>query len=175
MHIIKTKIKGAYIIERTPLNDERGYFTRVFCKKELEGVGLCCNFVQSNMSGNFKKGTLRGLHAQKDGFEENKLVSCTRGKIYDVCVDLRKDSETYGKYVGVELSEENGKMLYIPEGCAHGYLTLEDDSQAVYFVTQYYMPGSEVGYRYDDPFLAIDWPIKEGLILSEKDKKWEYL
>lgn len=175
MNIIKTEIEGVFIIERTPFNDERGYFSRLFCKKELDSAGMCSDFVQSNMSVNLKKGTLRGLHAQRDGFEENKLVSCSRGKVYDVCVDLRKDSETYGKYVGVELSEENGKMLYIPEGCAHGYMTLEDNSQVVYFVTQYYTPRSEVGYMYDDPFFAIDWPIKENLILSEKDKAWDYI
>lgn len=175
MNIIRTNIKDAFIIERIPFEDERGYFVRAFCKKELGDAGINAEFVQSNISSNYKKGTVRGMHAQKDGFEEEKLVGCTRGKIYDVCIDLREDSATYLQYVGVELSEENGKMLYVPKGCAHGYQTLEDDTQTLYFVTQYYAPGSEVGYRYDDPKFAIDWPIKENLIISDKDLHWKFL
>lgn len=175
MNIIRTTIKDAFIIERVPFKDERGYFVRAFCKKELGDAGINADFVQSNISSNYKKGTVRGMHAQKDGFEEEKLVACTRGKIYDVCIDLREDSATYLQYVGVELSEENGKMLYVPKGCAHGYQTLEDDTQTLYFVTQYYAPGSEVGYRYDDPKVAIDWPIKENLIISDKDLHWKFL
>lgn len=175
MKIEKTKIEGCFIVIRTPFVDERGYFARAFCKKELSEAGMNADFVQSNVSGNILKGTLRGLHAQKDGFEEEKLVSCPRGKLFDVCVDLRENSATYGEYVGAELSEENGQMLYIPKGCAHGYLTLEDNSQAFYFTTQYYAPGSEVGYRYDDPRFSIEWPIKENLIISEKDISWKYI
>lgn len=175
MNITKTNIEGAYIVERTPFEDERGYFVRAFCRKELGEAGMNADFVQSNISGNYKKGTVRGMHAQKGGYEEEKLVGCTRGRMFDVCLDLRQDSKTYLQYVGVELSEENGKMLYIPKGCAHGYQTLEDDTQAFYFVTQYYAPGSEVGYCYDDPKFAIDWPIKENLVISEKDKNWEKL
>ena len=175
MEITKTKIEDVYVIKRIPFQDERGYFARTFCKRELEEAGMNANFVQSNVSGNNQKGTLRGIHAQKNGFEEDKLIGCTRGKIFDVCVDLRKESATYGQYVGAELSEENGIMLYIPKGCAHGYLTLVDNSQAFYFVTQFYEPGSEVGYRYDDPLFSIDWPIKQDLIISEKDMSWEYV
>lgn len=175
MNISSTKIKGVYVIEREPIFDERGYFTRVFCKKELSGKGINSDFVQSNMSSNIKKGTLRGLHAQKDGYEEEKLVVCARGTIFDVCVDIRKDSDTYGEYVAEYLTEENGKMLYIPKGCAHGYMAMEDNTQAIYFVTQFYEPGSEIGFRYDEPIFNIDWPIKDNLIISEKDKSWEYI
>lgn len=175
MNIIETKIKGAYIVERNSFTDERGYFVRAFCRKELGDAGINADFVQSNISGNHKKGTVRGMHAQKGGYEEEKLVGCTRGKMFDVCVDLRKDSETYLQYVGVELSEENGRMLYIPKGCAHGYQTLEDDTQAFYFVTQYYEPGSEIGYRYDEKKFAIEWPIKENLTISVKDQNWKTL
>jgi dTDP-4-dehydrorhamnose 3,5-epimerase len=175
MNITATNIEGVYIIERTPFSDERGYFVRAFCRKELSEAGINADFVQSNISGNYKKGTVRGMHAQKDGYEEEKLVGCTRGKIFDVCVDLREESATYLQYVGIELSEENGRMLYIPKGCAHGYQTLEDHTQVFYFVTQYYAPGSEVGYCYDDPKFAIDWPIKENLIISAKDQSWKKL
>ena len=116
MNVTATKINGAYIVERTPFEDERGYFVRAFCRKELGEAGMNADFVQSNISGNYKKGTVRGMHAQKDGYEEEKLVGCTRGRMFDVCVDLRKDSETYLQYVGVELSEEktvptSGKLV----------------------------------------------------------------
>lgn len=174
MKITATNIDGAYVVERTPIEDERGYFVRAFCRKELGDAGMNADFVQSNISGNHKKGTVRGMHAQKDGYEEEKLVGCTRGKIFDVCVDLRENSATYLQYVGVELSEKNGKMLYIPKGCLHGYQTLEDNTQAFYFTTQYYAPGCEIGYLYNDPNFAIDWPIKVNLTISEKDQKWGF-
>lgn len=175
MIIEKTSIDGAFIIKRQPFTDERGYFTRMFCKNELGQAGIHADFVQSNLSMNKEAKTLRGLHSQKDEYAEEKLVSCTRGKIFDVCVDVRKNSKTFGQYVSAELTEENGVMLYIPKGCAHGYLTLEKNAQVLYFVTQFYEPGSEVGFRYDDPAFQIDWPIKSGLILSEKDKNWAYI
>lgn len=175
MIVHETKIKGAFVIERTPIYDERGYFSRVFCKKELSEKGLNADFVQSNMSLNLRKGTVRGLHAQKDGYEEDKLVACTRGRIFDVCIDIRKESDTYGQYVSDYLTEENGKMLYIPKGCAHGYMAMEDDSQAIYFVTQFYEPGSEIGFRFDEPVFNIQWPIKDNIIISDKDSGWEYI
>jgi dTDP-4-dehydrorhamnose 3,5-epimerase len=139
---------------------------------ELKTAGLYADFVQVNLSHNYKKGTLRGLHSQISTAAEDKLVSCIRGEIFDVCVDVRPDSATYGQYVGEVLSEKNGKMLYVPKGFAHGYLGLTDDSLTLYFVSQYYTPGSEKGYRYDDPFFGIEWPIKPPYIITDKDASW---
>lgn len=175
MDIQETEIDGVYLINRSPFIDERGYFVRTFCRRELEAAGLCGELAQVNLSQNNKLGTLRGLHQQADGAAEDKLVSCTRGEIYDVCVDLRGGSPTFGKYIGAFLSEENGKMLYVPKGCAHGYLTLREDSQVLYFVTEFYQPGSEIGYRYNDPFFAIQWPLQVPYILSDKDRSWPFL
>lgn len=175
MKIKYTKIKGVAILERTSFRDERGSFERIFCKQELESMGLNANFVQSNVSHNIKKGTLRGLHSQVGGYEEDKLVTCISGSLWDVCVDVRKDSPTYCQYVSCLLTPENGCMLYIPKGCAHGYLTLTEDTTALYFVTQFYTPKSEKGYRYNDPAFHIEWPDVGTPILSKKDLSWELL
>jgi len=169
----KTEIEGVVLIGRTPSRDERGYFARMYCEKEFKEAGICEKFVQTNICFNPKKGTLRGLHYQLDK-QEDKLVSCVRGKIWDVCVDLRWDSPTYKKYVAYELSEENHRMLYVPKGCAHGYLTLEDNSQLIYMMSEFYIPGNDAGYRYDDPTFGIDWPIECALTISEKDKNLPY-
>ncbi|MCR4925393.1 MAG: dTDP-4-dehydrorhamnose 3,5-epimerase [Clostridiales bacterium] len=172
MKIEKTLIDGCFIIERDFFKDERGYFSRAFCRKTLEENGINADFVQSNLSENIKKYTLRGLHSQKAPYAEDKLVMCTRGSITDVCVDVRKDSPTYKKYVAVNLTEENGKCLYVPKGCAHGYISLEDDSQVLYYVTYEYTPNSEECYRFNDPAFNINWGVDESLmIISEKDKK----
>jgi len=175
MIIEKTKINGVYIVKREPFCDERGSFSRIFCKNELESAGLDGNIAQANLSTNFKKGTLRGLHSQKSDFAEDKLVMCMRGSIFDVCVDVRKDSPTYLQWVGETLSEDNGVSLYVPKGCAHGYLTLMDDTQVIYLVSQFYTPQAEVGYRYDDPKFGIEWPLQSPYTISEKDKSWNYL
>lgn len=171
MKINKTGIEGCYIIERDFFTDERGYFSRTFCRKTLEKEGINADFVQSSLSQNHKKYTVRGLHSQQPPYAEDKLVMCTRGRIKDVCVDVRPDSPTYKKYAAAELSENSGICLYIPKGCAHGYITLEEDSQVLYFMTQEYMPEYEKCYRFDDPAFAIDWGVKrEEMVISEKDK-----
>ncbi len=175
MNFIKTEIDGVYIIERTPNFDERGYFARFFCEKEFKAAGIGTNFKQMNLCFNKLKGTLRGMHYQLDGYAEDKLVSCVRGRIYDVCVDIRPDSPTYCKYVACELSEDNGKMLYIPKGFAHGYVTLEDNCQLIYMMSEFYVPGSAAGYRYDDKAFSINWPITQDLIISDKDKNLPHI
>lgn len=174
MKITATALEGVYLIKRMPIADERGYFVRMFCQKELAEAGMNAQFVQSNLSENRLPFTLRGLHSQTEQYAEEKLVSCVQGRIFDVCVDVRKDSPTFGQYVGAELSEQNGCMLYVPKGFAHGYLTLEEHSKVLYTVTQFYVPKSEKGYRYDDPAFSIDWPQKPAVI-SEKDRNWPYI
>lgn len=175
MNFDKTKIEGCWITQRTPYVDERGYFARVYCEKEFSLHGLEARFVQSNLCMNKFAKTLRGLHIQLDNSAEDKIVTCTRGKLYDVCVDVRKESATYGQYIGMELTEENGLGLVIPKGCAHGYLTLEDNTQILYYVTAFFSPGKATGFRYDDPLFGIDWPMPEPFIISEQDKNWLYM
>jgi len=172
MIFIQTKLKSVYIIELEPHYDERGSFSRVWCKRELEQYGINTNVVQCNISSNQKKGTIRGMHYQTEPYYETKLIRCIRGALYDVIIDLREDSKTYGKWIGIELSEENGKALYIPEGFAHGFQTLEEDTYAFYQVTEFYTPDAERGIRWNDPAFNIDWPIKENIIISKKDKSW---
>ncbi len=168
MQFIETKLPGAYIINLDTLEDERGFFARAFCQKEFEENGLKSNIAQCNLSFNHKKGTLRGMHYQVKPYEEVKMVRCTQGKILDVIIDLRKNSATYKKWVGVELSAENNSMLYVPKGFAHGYQTLEDNSVVYYQVTEFYQPGSERGIRWNDPAFNIDWPL-EISVISDKD------
>lgn len=169
MIFTKTKLNGAYIIDIEKREDDRGFFARTFCADEFEKNGLENKFVQSNMSFNNKKGTLRGMHFQKSPFEEDKLVRCTKGSIFDVIIDLRKDSPTYKEWIGVELTEKNSRALFIPKGFAHGYLTLEDNSEINYLVTQFYTPNSDSGVRFNDPAFNINWPITPKSI-SDKDK-----
>lgn len=169
----RTAIKDLYIVEIEKREDERGYFARAWCRKEFESFNLCTDLAQSNISYNLKKGIIRGLHYQKKPFSEVKLIRCVKGKIFDVAVDLREGSETYGQWFGIELSDENGTALYIPEGFAHGYQVLVDDSIVFYQVSEFYAPNSESGVIWNDEFLKIDWPIKENIIVSEKDKKWD--
>ena len=170
-----TNVNGAVLILQQPFIDERGYFSRVFCEKMLRENGIQSSFVQSNICQNKKQGTLRGLHSSLVDYEEDKLVICTRGRIFDVCADARVDSPTYGQYAGYELSEANGNMLFIPKGCAHGYITLEDDCQLLYFMSEFYTPGTTTGYRYDDPLFSIGWPFAGQLVLSEQDANWPYI
>ena len=173
--IENTTISGAFVINYEPFIDERGAFTRMFCKQELEAHGLDAQIAQMNLSVNNKKGTLRGLHSQTGDAMEDKLVTCLDGSVFDVCVDVRKNSPTFGHWVGKVLSSENGVALYIPKGCAHGYLSLSDDSRLLYLTTQYYQPTMESGYRFDDPVFSIDWPLPGPYILSAKDANWEYI
>ena len=167
----ETKLKGAFIIELEKREDDRGFFARSWCKKEFEEHGLTTNMVQSNIAFSKRKGTLRGLHYQGAPYGEEKVVRCTRGSLYDVLVDLRPGSTTYRQWIGVELTPDNNKMVYIPEGFAHGYQTLEDNTEVTYQVSQFYFPDFERGLRYDDPAIGIDWPLIVKII-SEKDKGW---
>ena len=167
----KTKIEGLYIIEPELKIDERGYFARIFCKEEFAKIGLNFEIVQINRSSNLKKGTLRGMHFQKSAKAEDKIVQCLKGAIYDVAVDLRPNSPTYGHWVAEELTEENKKMFLIPKGFGHGFQTLTDDCEVLYFMSEFYSPQHESGVRWDDPFFNIKWPIKNP-ILSENDKNW---
>jgi dTDP-4-dehydrorhamnose 3,5-epimerase len=172
MIFTETDLKGSYIIEPEKREDERGFFARGWCQKEFEDHGLVPHIVQANISYNRKRGTLRGMHYQVAPYRETKLVRCTRGALYDVIVDVRPDSPTYKQWIGVELTADNYKMLYVPEGFAHGFITLEDNTEATYQVTEFYTPGAERGLRYDDPTFAIQWPIPVEVI-SGKDASWQ--
>ncbi len=166
----ETKLKGAYTIEMEKTEDERGFFAYSYCQKEFRKRGIDFNIVQCNVSFNKTKGTLRGMHYQSSPFEQAKLVSCIKGRIYDVIVDLRKESDTYCLSHAVELSAEGYKMLYIPKGFAHGYQTLEDNSVVFYQMAEFYHPECATGVRWDDPLFSINWPLKVRVI-SEKDKE----
>ena len=171
MKFHKTKIEGLYIIEPELKIDERGYFTRIFCKEELGKIGLDFNIVQISQSLTKKKGTIRGMHFQKTPRAEDKIVQCIRGAIYDVAIDLRQGSPTYGQWIAEELTEDNRKMFLIPKGFAHGFQTLTDNCEVQYFTSEFYSPEHSSGVRWDDPFLRIKWPIKNPFLL-ERDKKW---
>lgn len=164
----ETPLKGAYVIELEPRVDERGFFCRSFCANEFKERGLLHKMVQSNISLSEKKHTLRGMHFQMNGHEEVKLVRCTKGKIIDTIIDLRPESETYCQHFSVELSPESNKSIYVPERFAHGFITLEDNSEVFYQVSAFYSPGNEGGIRWNDPHFNIPWPTNEPII-SEKD------
>ncbi len=167
----KTALNDAYIVDIQEISDERGFFARAWCQREFKKHGLTSNIAQANISFNRYKGTLRGLHYQLAPYEEAKLVRCTRGSIFDVMVDLRPASTTYGKWVGAELNAENHRMLLVPEGFAHGFQTLQDDTEVFYQVSEFYTPNAERGTRYDDPTFGITWPL-EVSIISDKDASW---
>lgn len=171
MIFTKTKIEGVYVIDLELHGDQRGYFARVFAKEELAKYGITYNIVHINRSLTEKRGTIRGLHFQKYPKQEDKIVQCLHGSIFDVAVDLRKNSKTYGKWVGKILSAENKRMLFVPKGFAHGFQTLEKNCLVEYFVSQYYYPGHEAGLLWSDPYFSIDWPIKR-VEVSEKDAQW---
>ncbi len=172
MRLTETAIAGAYIIELDVIGDERGYFARAWDDEEFKRRGLFSRIVHANVSGNQKAGTLRGLHYQLPPHEEAKIVRCTRGAIFDVALDLRPTSPTFKKWVSVGLTESNPRMFYIPEGCAHGFQTLEDDSDVLYFMSDAYHPECARGVRFDDPAFAIEWPNTEKRIISEKDSSY---
>lgn len=169
MIFTETKLKGAFEIEIKKLEDDRGFFGRSWCANEMKDHGLKHELCQANTSFSKKKGTLRGMHYQADPYQETKLIRCTRGSIYDVIIDLRPGSPTFKQWIGVELTQDNYKMLYVPEDFAHGFITLEDDSEVTYLVTQFYTPGAEKGIRWNDPAFSIQWPF-EPVIMTEKDK-----
>lgn len=171
MIFTETKLKGAFIIDLELRADDRGAFARTFCMKEFEEHGLKPTVAQCNLSFNYKAGTLRGMHYQTPPAAETKLVRCTKGGIYDVIIDMRPDSPTYMQHIGVELTADNRRALYVPELFAHGYQALTDGAEVVYQVGEFYTPGYERGIRYDDPAFGIEWPMPI-TVISEKDAAW---
>lgn len=173
MNVIKTKIPGVLIIEPDVHGDHRGYFMETYSKQKYQELGIDVEFVQDNMSFSSQKGTLRGLHWQNAPMSQSKLVSCTKGTVIDVAIDIRKGSPTYKQWVSVELSAENKKQFFIPQGFAHGFLTLTDDVEFRYKVDNFYSKEHDRGIRYDDPSIAVDWgTLLNGIepVLSDKDK-----
>ena len=168
MIFIETKITGAYLIEPERLEDNRGHFTRSFCSREFAAAGISFLPVQSNLSHNKAAYTLRGMHFHAAPYAETKLVRCTAGRLFDVIVDIRDGSPSYGCWVGAELSRDNGSALFIPAGCAHGFLTLEPDTDVFYQMSPHFTPGYERGFRWDDPDIGIDWPGTPAVI-SDRD------
>jgi dTDP-4-dehydrorhamnose 3,5-epimerase len=165
----KIKLNRAFIIETEKLEDERGFFARSWCQQEFQKYGLNSNLVQCNISYNKTKGTVRGMHYQIEPYPEAKLVRCTQGAICDVIVDLRPSSPTFKQWIAVKLTAKNYKMLYIPEGFAHGFQTLEDNTEVFYQMSEFYHPECARGIRWDDPSFNIEWPLRQNLIISEKD------
>lgn len=169
MQFHTTPLSGAYSISLEPFVDERGLFARTFCQKEFAAIGHEKDFVQFNHSRNIHKGTIRGLHFQGPPHAEIKLIRCIRGAVFDVLVDARPESPTFLQHFGIELSAENMLMIYIPEGFAHGFQTLEDETELIYHHTAFYTPGVESGLKFDDPSLGIDWPLPP-TVISKKDQ-----
>lgn len=172
MKFIELKLTGAFIIELEYIEDERGFFARSYCVEEFEKKGLISKIHQCNISYNHSKGTLRGMHYQIGEKSEVKIVRCTRGKIFDVIVDLRPHSPTYKKWQELELSSENHKMLYIPQGFAHGFQTLEDSSEVFYQMSESFSPAHARGIRWNDPLFNIQWPFSTPSIISSKDQQY---
>lgn len=170
-----TPIDGVVVIEPTLFGDERGFFTRAFCNKTFSDNGTEFVPVQANHAASQHAGTLRGLHYQTGEHAEDKLMRCIKGTAFDVAVDMRPGSKTYLQWFGCELSAENKHMLLIPKGCAHGYLTLADDTEMYYLSSNDYAPDAEAGIRWDDPKLGIIWPATDQLVLSDKDQQWPLL
>jgi dTDP-4-dehydrorhamnose 3,5-epimerase len=171
MKFTETSCTGAWIVDIEEISDDRGFFARTFCRDEFLANGLLDVVAQCNLSFNHQAGTLRGMHYQLPPAAETKLIRCTRGAIYDVIVDLRPGSDTYLQHVGVELSAENRRALYVPQLFAHGYQALTDDAEVTYQVTEFYTPGHERGIRHDDPALGISWP-QPVTVISAKDASW---
>ena len=169
MKLINLPLSGAFLIELQLISDERGFFARTWCTEEFERLGLNPKLVQCSISWNARRGTLRGLHYQTEPYAEAKLIRCCSGAIYDVIVDLRPASPTYGKWIAAELTSENRQMLYVPEGFAHGFQTLIDDTEISYQISASYQPDHARGVRWNDPAFGIEWPISHP-ILSARDR-----
>lgn len=169
MKFTETPLPGAWLVDVEKRGDERGFFARVFCEKEFAAHGLVDRFVQVNNSLSAQRGTLRGMHYQLQPRSETKLVRCIRGALWDAILDLRAGSPTFGRSYGAELTAENRRMLYVPKGFAHGFITLADDTEAFYFVDEFYAPEQERGVRWDDPRFAISWP-ERPVVVSDKDR-----
>ena len=174
MQFIETPLLGLYIINYTKFEDERGFFARTFCKKEFSQIGFNKEYVQLNHSFNVKKGTVRGLHYQKMPFSESKLIRCIQGRVFDVAVDIRQNSPTYLQYFSIELSADNMSAIFIPNGFAHGFQTLEENSSLIYHHSEYYTTEADAGLRYNDPCINIKWPLPV-VNLSVKDKQNPFL
>jgi dTDP-4-dehydrorhamnose 3,5-epimerase len=168
----ETKLPGVCVIEVQRLKDDRGFFGRSFCRNEFVGRGLNPDVAQCNVSFNREAGTLRGMHYQLAPHAEDKLIRCTRGKLYDVIVDLRRESPTFRQWIALELTGDNQRMLYAPKGCAHGFLTLEDNTEVFYQMSEFYHAESASGVRWNDPVFGIQWPLGVQMILSERDRNW---
>lgn len=171
MKFIETEIAGAFIVELERREDERGFFARMFCQTEFNRYGIDPTIAQINTGFSLAAGTLRGLHFQKQPHADNKCVKCLRGAIFDVCVDLRPDSPTLCRHVAIELNDDNRRMLLLPEGCAHGYQTLSDDTEIMYTTNCAYSPDSATGFRYNDPAFDIQWP-RTVTEISAADRSW---
>jgi dTDP-4-dehydrorhamnose 3,5-epimerase len=174
MKFTETSLPGVYLIDIEPIGDSRGFFSRFWCSKEFAAQDLPFEVAQINVSHNAEAGTLRGLHYQREPSAEAKVVACMRGRVFDVAVDVRPESETYLKWYGTVLDDEKRQMLYIPEGFAHGYQTLENDTGLLYLVSEFYAPDAETGLRYDDPAIGINWP-RPVASISDKDNGWDLL
>jgi dTDP-4-dehydrorhamnose 3,5-epimerase len=168
MIFTETPLQGAYLIDLEKRGDERGFFARAFCAREFADHGLVTQIVQANNSLSARKGTLRGMHYQLAPKAETKIVRCLRGALYDIILDLRADSPTFGQSFGAELNAENRRMMYVPKGFGHGFITLADDTEAFYLVDEFYAPECERGVRWNDPRFAIQWPA-EPVVISDKD------
>ncbi|NWF50125.1 MAG: dTDP-4-dehydrorhamnose 3,5-epimerase [Ignavibacteriaceae bacterium] len=168
MDFKETPLKGAYLINLNKREDSRGFFARFFCKNEYSSFNLDHDIVQINNSQSKFKGTFRGIHYQLHPKAETKVIRCLKGAIYDAIVDLRKDSVTFGKWFGQELNEENRTMMYVPKGFGHGFLTLQDNTEVLYLVSEFYSPEHERGIRWNDPFFNIKWPF-DPIVISDKD------
>ncbi len=171
MIFTKTSVAGAYLIDVKRIGDDRGFFGRLWCEKEMADMGLVSRICQSNIGVSTRAGTLRGLHYQRAPHQEVKIIRCPRGAIYDVVVDLRPESPTFRHWFGTELNAENSRMLYVPEGCATGYQTLVDDTEICYHTSEFYHPESATGVRFDDPAFGIEWPLPVSVI-SDNDVGW---
>jgi dTDP-4-dehydrorhamnose 3,5-epimerase len=172
MKFTKTLLNGVFIIDIDPIEDERGFFARSFCKDEFKKYGLESNIAQCNIAYNKENHTLRGMHYQAAPHGECKLVRCTRGKIYDVILDLRKDSPSFCKWISVELDEDSCRMVYLPRGCAHGYQTLKKDSVVFYQMSEPYYPELSRGVIWDDPLFGIEWPHSDNRVMSPRDQQF---
>jgi dTDP-4-dehydrorhamnose 3,5-epimerase len=174
MRFTESPLRGAFVVELEERTDDRGFFARAFCAKEFADHGINDKVVQANVSYNHVAGTLRGIHYQVPPAAETKFLRCTRGAIHDVIVDLREGSATRGQHFGAELTATNRKAILVPEGFAHGFITLADESEVLYLVSEFYTPGCERGLRWDDPRLGIRWP-RPAAVISEKDASWPLL
>ena len=174
VRFVHTQVEGVVIVDIDRIDDDRGFFARTWCEREFADNGIDVTFVQENIGFNMRAGTLRGLHFQRHPFEELKLVRCSAGSIWDLAVDLRTESPSYLQSVSVELTAESRRMLIVPEGCAHGYLTLTDGAEVTYLTSTFYEPRAAAGVRYDDPLLKLDWP-SDVSVLSDADRSWPLL